>query len=341
VPHIFLTANANAGNLNSTGIVFATGNVEGGNLVTNGLLTVQGNANVGNITTKSIDGTVITISGNVSGANLVASGILSVAGTANVGNLNLPSKLIAITSVSYASTTVTVTTTDDHGLSTGAEITMTGISTNGANPPNINGGNLPWFIITVTGARTFTYVVTATPTGTLNFSTATLNARPYLISNGSASYGGNISASGTVVATLFNGNGASLSGITGSNVVGAVPNATYAASALSSTNSGTVTASSQPNITSVGQLISLAVNGTASIFSNGTATFDGNVNAAYINANGSLLTSINGSNVSKVGSATNSDTVTGGTQSNITLLGTLTSLDVSGSTTMDGLNATN
>lgn len=424
-PHIFLTANANAGNLNSSGIVFATGNVQGGNLVTNGLLNVTGNANVGNITTRAIDGTVVTISGNVSGGNLVSSGILSVSGTANVGNLNLPSKLIGISVVSYVGTTVTVTTTADHGLSTGAEITMTGITSSLTNPPNINqsltpsGTNPAWFVITVTGVRTFTYVVVQAPTGILNYSTASLNARPYLTSTGSASYGGNITASGTVVATLFTGNGSSLSGITGSNVIGDVPNATFSTSAGSATNAGVVTTNAQPNITSVGALINLAVNGNHTVQSNvavlttaGTGTVvtltyanpgytpfingqtitisglvpsgyngtftvgsasatqltynhtatgamtsgagvgriinggatispSGNINATYIAANGSLLTSINGGNVSKVGSATNADTVTGAAQTNITSLGSLTGLTVTGDTLMAGATATN
>jgi hypothetical protein len=344
--------------------------------------------------------------------------------------LNLPSKLIGVSTVTYVGTTVTVTTTADHGLSTGAEITITGLTSSLTNPPNINqsltpsGTNPAWFVITVTGLRTFTYLVVQAPTGVLNYSAASLNARPYLTSTGSASYGGNITASGTVVATLFTGNGSSLSGITGSNVIGAVPNATYSVSAASATNAGVVTTNAQPNITSVGALINLAVNGNHTVQSNvailtasgtgapsniatltyanpgyvpfingqtitvsgmapaaynGTFTVgsannttltytatatatgamtsgagvgriinggasispSGNINATYIAANGSLLTSINGSNVSKVGSATNSDTVTTNAQPNITSLGSLTGLTITGDTIMSGATATN
>jgi hypothetical protein len=349
-PHMFLSGNVEAGVLKSSGLMIATGNVQGGNLVTNGLLTVTGNASVGNITTRAIDGTVVTVSGNVSGANLVASGILSVAGTANVGNLNLPSKLIGISVVSYVGTTVTVTTTADHGLSNGSEITMTGITSSLTNPPNINqsltpsGSNPGWFVITVTGARTFTYVVVQAPTGVLNYSTASLNARPFLTSTGSASYGGNITASGTVVATLFTGNGSSLSGITGSNVIGAVANATFATSATTATNSGTVTTNSQPNITSVGQLINLVVgNGSANTtFGNGTASFSGNINSAYISANGALLSSLPGGNVvGQVGNSLVTGTVYTSAQPNITSLGDLTGLNVTGTTSLGGTTATN
>jgi hypothetical protein len=432
--HIFLGGNANAGNLNSSGIIFATGNLSAGTASSqhtlNGILNVVGNANVGNITTKGINGEVVTVSGNVSGANLISSGVLSVAGTANIGNLNLPSQLIGISTVTYVGTTITVTTTADHGLSTGAEITMTGLTSSLTNPPNINqsltpsGRNPAWFVITVTGVRSFTYIAVAAPTGVLNYSAASLNARPYLTSTGSASYGGNITASGTVVATLFTGNGSSLSGITGGNVIGEVPNATYSVSAASATNAGVVTTAAQPNITSVGALINLAVNGNHTVQSNvailtasgtgapsniatltyanpgyvpfingqtitvsgmvpagyngtftvgsannttltytatasatgamtsgagvgrivnGGATISpsGNINATYIAANGSLLTSINGSNVSKVGSATNADTVTGAAQTNITSLGTLTGLTISGDTNLAAANATN
>jgi hypothetical protein len=430
-PHMFLSGNVEAGVLKSSGLMIATGNVQGGNLVTNGLLTVTGNASVGNITTRAIDGTVVTVSGNVSGANLVASGILSVAGTANVGNLNLPSKLIAISTVTYVGTTITVTTSSDHGLSTGAEITITGLTSSLTNPPNINqaltpsGTNPGWFVITVTGARSFTYVAVQAPTGVLNYSAASLNARPFLTSTGSASYGGNITASGTVVATLFTGNGSSLSGITGSNVIGAVPNATFATSATTSTNAGVVTTNAQPNITSVGTLINLAVNGNHTVQSNiaivtssgtgapsnvatltyadpgytpfvngqtitisgmvpagyngtftvgsannttltyiatasatgamtsgagvgrivnGGATISpsGNINATYISANGSLLTSITGANVTGfVPNATLAGTVTSSAQSNITSLGSLTGLNVTGTTSLGGTTATN
>jgi len=332
-PHVFVSGNVEAGILKSTGIMFATGNVTGGNLVTNGLLTVQGNASVGNITTARIDGTLVSVSGNVSGANLVASGVLSVAGTANVGNLNLPSTLVGISSVSYSGTTITVVTTTAHGATTGTEITLSGITTSGANPPNVGGVNPGWFVITVVNTTTFTFTAVA-PSGTLNFSSGSLNIRPFMVSTGSASYGGNLTATGAVVATSFTGNGSTLTSINGANVskVGSATNADTA------TNAGTVTGASQPNITSVGQLLSLAVGASGvNLYANGAANFSGNLNAAYIQANGSLITSINGANVSKVGSATNADsagtagTVTNAAQTNITSVGTLTGLNINGS----------
>jgi cytoskeletal protein CcmA (bactofilin family) len=338
-PHVFVSGNVEGGVVKSSGIMFATGNVTGGNLVTNGLLTVAGNASVGNITTARIDGTLVSVSGNVSGANLVASGVLSVAGTANVGNLNLPSTLVGISSVSYSGTSITVVTATAHGASTGTEVTLTGITTSGANPPNVNaGGNPGWFVITVTNSTTFTFTTAVAPTGTLNWSAGSLNIRPFLVTQGSGSYGGNLTATGAVIASSFSGNGATLTNINGSNVskVGS------AGTADTSGTAGTVTTASQPNITAVGQLLSLAVGASGgganvNLYANGAANFSGNLNAAYISANGALITSINGANVSKVSSATSADsagtagTVTSSSQPSITSVGTLTGLSISGS----------
>jgi hypothetical protein len=250
----------------------AQGNVQGGNLVTNGLLLVQGDASVGNITTKDINGQLVRVSGNVSGANLVASGILSVAGTANVGNLNLPSTLVGISSVSYSGTTITVVTATAHGASVGTEFTLTGITTNGTNPPNINtGGNPAWFTVTsVTNSTTFVFTAAVAPTGTLNISAGSLNIRPFLISTGSATYGGNLTATGNVVAGAFTGVGSGLTSLNAS----AITSGTISSSLIPTLNqsttgfAGTVSASSQPNITSVGTLLSLAVSGTHAVQAN-------------------------------------------------------------------------
>jgi len=83
---------------------------------------------------------------------------------------------------------------------------------------------------------------------------------------------------------------------------------------------GTLTTAAQPNITSVGTLTSLSVSG--------------NVNAGFINANGVGLTNITAANI--VGTVANANyaayagNVTIAAQSNITSLGTLTNLSVTG-----------
>ena len=80
----------------------------------------------------------------------------------------------AVTSVTRSGSTVTVTTTSNHGYSTGQEVTI-----DGANQGDYNGT----FIVTVTGASTFTYQITGTP---ITPATGTISAGvdfPYTVSN--------------------------------------------------------------------------------------------------------------------------------------------------------------
>lgn len=60
----------------------------------------------------------------------------------------------SISSISYVTTTATVTTNGSHGLSTGAYVVVSG-----ATPSAYNGS----FTITVTGTTTFTYVMASNP----------------------------------------------------------------------------------------------------------------------------------------------------------------------------------
>ncbi len=112
---------------------------------------------------------------------------------------------------------------------------------------------------------------------------------------------GNIGATNGVF-TNVSGNGSALTSIAGANVVGNVTNATTA---------GTVTANAQPNVTSVGTLISLAVTGNATIGSGSggnltganvvsanvfiataSANLGNSVTANYFIGNGAFLTGI-------------------------------------------------
>jgi len=347
-PHMFLSGNVEAGILKSSGIMTAVGNISGGNLVTNGLLTVTGNASIGNITTRDINGTLVSVSGNVSGANLVASGILAVTGTANVGNLSLPSTLIGITSITNVGNLITVTTSTNHNATTGTEITLTG-TTATTNPPNVGGGNPNWFVITVTGARTFTFTATLTPTGAIVTTLASLNIRPFLISTGSATFGGGLTATGNIIASAFTGVGSGLSNLVGGNVTGYVALASAANTASTAGSATTVTGSSQTAITQVGNLISLVVGAGASnatFTTNGALSLAGNLNAGNILANGFFITAANGANI--IGNVSSSSLTYGiapGSYTNITGVGTLNSLTVTngistGLATLGGLVVT-
>jgi hypothetical protein len=98
--------------------------------------------------------------------------------------------------------------------------------------------------------------------------------------------------------------------------------------AQSALSTQTVSASAQPNITSVGTLISLGVTG--------------NVQAQGFIGNGSQLTSLNGANVSgTVPMAEVANTVAQAAQPNITSVGALTSLAVLGNITTANIQASN
>ena len=122
--------------------------------------------------------------------------------------------------------------------------------------------------------------------------------------------------------------------VSGSNVVGAVSSATTA------TTAQTVTTAAQGNITSVGTLTGLDVNGLITAV-NITA------NTGLISGDGGGLSNIVGSNVSGAVSsatsattATTAGTVTTAAQPNITSVGTLTSLTVTGNVSVGNISAT-
>ena len=88
-----VTGNANIGNIGTGGLITATGNITGGNITTGGLVSATGNITGGNITTSGL----VSATGNVTGGNLTTAGILSVTGTGVSsinGNLNMSSKFV-------------------------------------------------------------------------------------------------------------------------------------------------------------------------------------------------------------------------------------------------------
>jgi hypothetical protein len=125
----------------------------------------------------------------------------------------------------------------------------------------------------------------------------------------------NIVANGNVTASYFIGNGSQLSDIV----------------AVSANTANTVIGNSQPNITSVGNLTNLVVVGN---LVSGNSNLGNSAVANYFTGNGIYLTNITGANV--VGVVANSNyasfagNVTVSDQPNITSVGTLTSLSVSG-----------
>ncbi len=140
--------------------------------------------------------------------------------------------------------------------------------------------------------------------------------------SGNLSVGGNVDLGNAIVANYFIGSGNNLSNIQGANVTGIVPSATTAI---------TVTSNAQPNITSLGTLTSLSVTGN---ITSGNATLGNSATANYFIGSGNNLSNIQAANIT--GTAANSNyaayagDVVNASQSNITSVGTLTSVSVSG-----------
>lgn len=123
-----------------------------------------------------------------------------------------------------------------------------------------------------------------------------------------------IVANSNVTADYFIGNGSQLTGI-------------QATSANFANYAGNVTVASQPNITSLGTLTTLSVSG--------------NVTANYFLGNGAFLTGVGNANYTPLANFANyAGNVTVSSQPNITSLGTLTSLSVSGNANIGNLSAT-
>jgi hypothetical protein len=293
----------------------------------------------------------IDSSGNIkfNDPQLDITGTLSVSGNANVGNIGATNIVGTLTTNAQPNITSVGTLaglTLNANLNSNANIVLNNVNANISTLGNISAN---YFIGNIQGANVIgavanaTYAVTAGTTTTAG--TVTTAAQPNITSvgtltsvsvSGNANVG-NIGATNGVF-TNVSGNGSSLSSITGANVSGTVANATYAVTSGSATTAGTVTTAAQPNITSVGTLISLSVSGNANV---------GNIGATNgvftnVSGNGSLLSSITGANVSgQVGNALVAGTVYTNAQPNITSVGTLTSLSVSGNVTGANIITTN
>ena len=206
---------------------------------------------------------------------------------------------------------------------------------------NITGGNLlTGGTVSATGNITGGNVAGTNITGTL--STA---AQPNVTSVGtlsSLSVSGNVQAGNLRTAGLISSSGT----ITGTTLTG---------TALS----GTLSTAAQPNVTSVGTLTSLnsgAISSSgnvtgANLLTGGLISATGTVTGSQFNGSGAGLTSIPGGNVTgtvanatyatsagsatSATSATTAGTVTTAAQGNITSVGTLTSLTVSGAITVN------
>jgi len=135
---------------------------------------------------------------------------------------------------------------------------------------------------------------------------------------------------GNIIGNYIIGDGSNLSNINASNINGNV---------AFSTSAGTVATNAQPNITSVGTLTSLVI---SSNLSSGNANLGNAVNANYYFGNGAYLTGVGNANYSPLANFANyAGNVTVSNQPNITSVGTLTTLTVSGNLVAGNANLGN
>ena len=161
---------------------------------------------------------------------------------------------------------------------------------------------------------------------------------------------GNLGTAGSVIASTLTSNvatGTAPFTVTSTTQVANLSVAT----AGSATTAGTVTTNAQPNITSVGTLTSLSVSGNITSGNISATTHTGttsNITGQYIStvATGtaplvvSSTTQVANLSVATSGSATTAGTVTTAAQPNITSVGTLSTLSVSGNANVGNIGAT-
>ena len=370
---ITATTSANiAGNLNIGGSIDTNGNIDANNLSINNIsadgrvtardLTLTGNVrsplvpnvdiayDLGSPTQRWKD---IYLSGNTiylgeQTISATPTGLSFSGSSFNANNLS-------VTSVNAASLSGSLTDSNQPNitnLGNLSSLTVEGpVNLGSAANLTLTGGS-PNFVLTTRGNGTVawepTQIVKTLPSGPVNS----------IQFNDNGDLGGSSAIifdkdTGVVTGT-FSGNGSRLSSITGANITGQVSNSLV---------SGTVYTNAQPNITSVGELTGLSVNGNASfvnatltgnISTFGSANFTGNLRAGNIGnvdsitavsftGNGANLASITGANVTgtvaNANRATFSGTVLTNAQPNITSVGNLISLAVTGNVTVNSLSS--
>ena len=353
-----VTGNLTAGNIVAGG--GSGGNITGANLVSanffTGTLTtaaqpnitsvgtlttlaVSGNANLGNVATANFFSGAGNSLSNIQGANV--SGEVSFAATANaVAGANVSGQ---VANALVAGTVYTNAQPNITSVGTLTGITSTGTA-NFIGASNVALG--PVGNVHITGG-TSGQVLSTDGSGTLSFITIGTAG----VSNGNsnvaiATAGGNVTTSvaGNANILVVTGTGANITGyanISGSLSLGggAGGNLTGANNVSANTFTGNLTTNAQPNITSVGTLTSLAVTGN---ISSGNADLGNAATANFFIGSGNNLSNIQGANVTgTVSSASTAGTVTSNAQANITSVGILTSLTVTGNISSGNANLGN
>ena len=328
-----VTSNANVGNLGASGRIIATGNVAGGNLSTAGTLSATGNANVGNLGTGEIVAT-----GNataLSFVSTVATGTapLVVNSTTQVANLNSATAGQVTTNAQPNITSVgTLTSLDVAGNITSGNVY--------SNSGTI-GASLLTGTITTNAQPNITSLGTLTSldvTGNISTATGNLSA-------------GNISTTGSLEASnvSFTGSNISLGDIDNVHITGGTSgfvivtdgtgNLTFAnPSAVGTQPAGSNTQVQYNDSGSLGASSAFTFNEVSN-----TLEVSGSVTSSRLVstvATGTAPLVVNSTTqVANLNAAT-AGTVRTNAQPNITSLGTLTGLLVSGTANITTVNAT-
>ena len=337
---------------NTIAVRDANGNISANYFIGNGSLLTGINTTVANITNGTSNIRIAVPNGNivatVNGVNnvlTIASSSVNVSGTVNatafvgdgsgLSNIAIGNVVGTVANANYAAYAGNIVNSSQPNITSVGTLTSLIVSGNlnagnvfssffgsGAGLTNIPAGNIVGTVSSATTAASATSATTATKAGTV-----TTNAQPNITSVGTLT---SLSVSGGVTAASFAGDGSALTNLNVGNISGTIANANYASYA------GNIVNSSQPNITSVGTLASLNVSGAITAASV----------SANLSGNGFAITSVNGANVNgpvslattatTATAASTASTVTNAAQPNITSVGILSGLSVSGAVNVTG-----
>jgi hypothetical protein len=331
---IIASGNIAGGNILTAGIISSTGNITGGNLsgtLVTGTLTTNAQPNVtslGLLTSLSVAG--FTISGNT----IVGAGSTV---TIDPGGSGGNDGLVVIT----GNLQVTGTTTTINSNTVAINDLVFNVANNAASASQATGGG---YGVGPSDGEYATLLFNSATTlwdASIGISAGGIVTTAANVIGGNVLTSGLISATGQITGSQFNGSGAGLTSIPAANVIGtlSVNTTGYAA---------TISANAQPNITSVGDLTSLNVIGNISATGLIRVVGDITTTAGQFNGSGAGLTGIPAANVvgtlsvntlgsaatagsaGSAATATTAATVTTNAQPNITSVGTLSSVNVTG-----------
>jgi len=324
--------------LNVSGLLIASNGSGISNLNSSNLVGNVANANVALVVSQASQPNITSV-GTLTGLNV--QGLLVVSDGSGISNLNSSNLVgnVANANVALVVSQASQPNITSVGTLTGLNVSGLLIASNGSGISNLNSSNLVGNVAnanvalvvsqasqpnitsvgTLTGLAIQGLLVASNGSGISNLNSSNLvgnvaNANVALVVSQASQP--NITSVGTltglnVQGLLIASNGSGISNLNSSNLVGNVANANVAL---------VVSQASQPNITSVGTLTGL------------------NVQGLLIASNGSGISNINSSNlVGNVANANVALVVSQASQPNITSVGTLTGLNVSGTSNTTNL----